>query len=618
MLQNKNTKLLKLILSSAFLILFIGLLMAWNTPVYGYEVSIYSSTPIIFWIALIFGYIVGVFLIILKFYHNNIPKVIFFGGIILLSLCSISLACLGILRGNILIGITDDVGTHLGILTELLKTGYLSSIYPLIHIGPGIFSLFANQNVFAITTYYPILYLGIYILGLYVLVRELFSNKIIAYIVLLIALFLPFGSAPYLSPYSPLLFIGMQSTIRLMPLFIYIVIKTVNNRSKEMLILSLIMCISLTFYHPMASLLMGIFCLSIIFYHIITSIKTGIWTKKDIYIPLSLLSTITLLFILWSGDLFGNGIIKGLTSLFTISNTELQSRNIGEITSFTTNADSFGYSLNTIIQIGSINLIIYLSLFCGLGYFLWTYIHNTHNQKLGYVYSFSLFLIGTTGLFLIMDIGFKYSRFLDEIYLIGIISAGYIIYLLCKKMKFSFPKKKNSQILLPIFLCIVICLASIFLFYSSPLSMSYGDQTTKMEWIGAETLLPYIDYTYDRTGIFLLGIQRYISALYGSSEHSGSYQYGNYHIISTSLHETEYAEQVPYHFGYDKYFSINEIYNQTTYLFIIKKDRLYYHAYYPEIEDFRWTLPDFQHLENDLAVNHVYYNGDLNLYLIIE
>jgi len=215
-----------------------------------------------------------------------------------------------------------------------------------------------------------------------------------------------------------------------------------------------------------------------------------------------------------------------------------------------------------------------------------------------------------------MNIGFKYSRFLDEIYLAGIISAGLVVYLIYRKLSIRFEGRKIMIIILLLSILMAMCGLSIFTFHPSPYTLNTGYQTTQAEFTGAETLLPYIDYDKNTTGIYFTGLQRYVSAIYGSAYTVGSYAYGDFVIISTSRGGIDYADGVPYHFGYDLGSSLSDNYGEGEYIFIIEKDKKFYQAYYPEMMQYRWTPEDFDHLGMDGGLSYVYDNGGLEMYVV--
>ena len=62
---------LKLLTILSFVVLTVGVISAWSTPVAGYEPDIYASTPLIFWIGIFLSYFTSTAIILLSSKENN-------------------------------------------------------------------------------------------------------------------------------------------------------------------------------------------------------------------------------------------------------------------------------------------------------------------------------------------------------------------------------------------------------------------------------------------------------------------------------------------------------------------------------------------------------------------
>ena len=608
----------KIPITFSFILLIIGIVAAWFTPVTGYEPDIYASTPIIFWIGIFFSYFISTVIILLSSKKNNtIPNYVTKTGIILIILTSLTLATLCLIRGYFGIDITGDVGSHIGELNTILNTGLISSYYPNIYLGPGAFALLTGNTVLSTINIYPIFYLGIYLLGVFLLTREIFPNKKIVILTTIVALYLPFGSAPYISGYEHVLFVGMQSTIRLIPILLYLVIKTCKTHSKPLFVATGVLCVSLVFYHPMASLLVLFLFTAVIIFNVLNKIIHKGWELYDIKFSVLMILTVGALFFLWSWKQFGPAIARGILSILVLSESDLTGSNAGELLSFASIAMGYGFDVLTILKMGTINLFIYACLVIGGLYYLLKCFKQNKGQYFGYIYTFIGLLGIATLAFMVMDIGFKYSRFLDEIYLGGIISAGLVLYLVLKGLSRHFSKHKVVLFCISICILIGVCGSSIVTIYPSPMSMDIGYQSTQLEFTGAETILPYINYEKNTTGIQMTGLQRYAHAIYGVANTVGNNYGDNQYLISSSKIFSEYAEQVPYHFGYDTGIdSLNCLYESGDTIFITETDKEYYKTYYPILMWDRWSPNDFEHLTMDKGLAYIYNNGEFTMYLV--
>ena len=70
----KRNQIIIIVAILSLLILFIGILVAWNTPATGFEPSIYTATPLIFWIAVSLNLILANHYCFLEYPINNALK----------------------------------------------------------------------------------------------------------------------------------------------------------------------------------------------------------------------------------------------------------------------------------------------------------------------------------------------------------------------------------------------------------------------------------------------------------------------------------------------------------------------------------------------------------------
>jgi hypothetical protein len=127
----------KSLLIISFLFLTGALVITWNSPATGFEPSIYNSTPLVLWIALIFSVIAGLFIVISSASTSdsdpgNLRKY----GFLLIFLCYAIGLSVFIIRGYYMWAITGDPATHIGYIGDILQTGYIAKIlfYPAMHI----------------------------------------------------------------------------------------------------------------------------------------------------------------------------------------------------------------------------------------------------------------------------------------------------------------------------------------------------------------------------------------------------------------------------------------------------------------------------------------------------
>ncbi len=102
----------KLIVSLCYLLLLLSVIISFNSPTTYYEPSIYTYTPIIFWISIFISTLVGIGLVLFsdELHSNNRIlgfSLVFFSYILCLSLF--------IIRGYYAWGINADTGISYGL-----------------------------------------------------------------------------------------------------------------------------------------------------------------------------------------------------------------------------------------------------------------------------------------------------------------------------------------------------------------------------------------------------------------------------------------------------------------------------------------------------------------------
>ena len=621
--ENRNT-ILKVLLCAAFILQTIGTLAAWNTPATGYEASIYWATPIIFWIALGFSFSVATAIILLNIFGDGVSRLLHYAGWGLLGTATFSLASLCIIRGYDSIGIGEDAGAHIGALSGVVQSGFFDTYYPSIYTGPGAFQILSGVSTMETVAIYPIFYLFVFLIGVFVLTREIFPEKGTAYIITLLAFYLPIGTAIYLAPYYPILFIGMQSTIRLFPIIFFASVVTLHRKHSGYLLLASIFAASMAFYHPMASLLLMMTYTAIILHYVLQKKLLQAHTDLSIKAIFVAFCTTISLFILWSWSMFGTGIVGGVLSVLTVFE-DVGNREVGKLSSFASDAVNYGYSIDTILQIGIINIIIYGLFIFGMCLYLLKYRVNKNYSKIGILFLLAGILVAVTGVLIFIDIGFRFSRFLDEVYLLAIIFAGFFLYQIgatLQKWRKILDNRKVFVILLVISL--VICGFSVVSFHPSPFTKEDSSQDTASTDRAMETLLPRINTDYNISGIYFSYPNRYrnIQESMTSSAYTTYWYDENGTVASaygTGILDGASITLPPYHFGYDTVDETGMLYDISSYLLLFERDLAHYLLVIPELQEFRWNHTDFIHLDSsDSSVIKYYNNGEFKSYIISQ
>ncbi len=122
-------------------------------PSGGYEISIYSSTPLVFWIAIILGLLNGIFILTLAFFEK-IGKVWIIGlfEIIFFNVIAISLYAL---RGYVLYLGRGDTASYVGMALDVNKYGnFTDNFYPITSIYISQIGQIANISIYDISIFF--------------------------------------------------------------------------------------------------------------------------------------------------------------------------------------------------------------------------------------------------------------------------------------------------------------------------------------------------------------------------------------------------------------------------------------------------------------------------------
>lgn len=617
-LLSHKLNIIKLV--AAFLLTFyvIAILSAWTTPVSCFEVSIYTKTPTIYWLSVILSMTTGIILICTYVFFNVRETLVKFIGILLLIFGSISLGVVQLIRGYFAINIDGDTGTHIGLINSVINSGTLPSTYSSYY--PGLFSesaichLLTSTNTITLTNYIPYIFIFIFILGSYLLAREVLPNSKMVNITLIVLLTLPFGSAPIVGLYPFYFAPGLCST-QLIPLLLYIILKMQKYPKKMMFIIS-ILGIAMIFYHPLQTI--ELLCFFVVMLVIYGFVHRNEQLIRDNYYRALIAASIVIfiLFFIWSWNFWGNMIVNMVNSLFTIEN--IDERGVEYFMNGLNEGNIYGYSLITYLKIGAIDIIIYsmipLSILFAIKYISKLRLNKQLNLIALLIYV--LLLIFLTCFMVISTNDIAPTRLLNVVHMCGIIFSGFVIYNTI--LLVSHIHHPKSAMIIRCSICavlILIMMVSVFTLYLSPLTLHQTYQTTKTEYIGTQTLFPIINYEYSLTGIHYTRPERYIHAISGERGVVATNIYGPSLYLDPGYQDS--VSKLPYNFNYNKYDTLSESYTNSTYIFIMQRDHEAFVEYFPSIENIRWSRMDFMHLDNDESVSEVYNNGGFNLYITL-
>jgi hypothetical protein len=251
----KQQRISLILLIASFVMLGISLIITWMNPATKYEVSIFLSTPGIYWVSLLVNLFTG-FFVAVKFNFTAENKMLKSGAITLLFITFASFLSLWIIRGYYL-WCPGDPLTHLGWIKDTLLTGHTSKdiIYPITHIYLAQIASVCNINPIIPHKYVPLFFGILFILFMYQFAKSILPDKLSTTIVLLLSFVPMHGWFLNLTP-------NYLSNL-LLPLVFFILITYIKKRGYQWCILFLVMVFLYPAFHPVPSLALLIMIISL-------------------------------------------------------------------------------------------------------------------------------------------------------------------------------------------------------------------------------------------------------------------------------------------------------------------------------------------------------------------
>jgi len=599
----------KSILIILFLFLSVALVITWSVPSTGFESSIYNSTPLVLWIALISSVIVGISVVIqsastFNFGRGNLWKY----GFLLIFLCYAIGLSLFIVRGYYMWALTGDPSGHIGWSNDILQTGHIPKIifYPITHIFLSEISLVTNLSPSFFYLIIPFFFGLLCVVFMFFFVRVLSSHQIEPVIAGILACTFTYGWYFILTPN------GLANL--LFPMVLFLMFKYLMSNKFSWAIL---LCISLILYpvfHPLPSIMLALILITLWIPHKVHDVWDAIREKNpkflntkriniNVLIPFLIL---TIWFIFW----------YSFYSIWGITITEVYQKIMAEggptqltgVTHLVGYAQGYGYNVVEIFLKMYGNLLVFSILSIISFFLLWKKVSK--GQKEGNIFSlygpWAVLCIFVPALYY-FNLPFGPLRFLFYLFILETVFVAYLI-------SYTIIKSRESKSRFLFWLTkvvLVVLVAGLFLsglinLYPSPYNMTISAQSTQSEVAGMVYFLEYRNITIPVSG-FGTAVGRFADFLLTKEKRSEQHlpQYINA------------ADYPPWHFGYTQFPSIAYLYQNETYLIIQQKDKLRYIDYFPEMAKYRFTVGDFERLNSDSGANLLYSNGGFDFLIIV-
>lgn len=569
-------------------LLSIAVTVSVTPPASGYEVNIYASYPIHFWISVIGAIFVGQLLVLQSVGSEgeNTGRVF---GVAFALVAILTLLLLPYLRGYPVYG-RADVLTHIGLVRDLTEYGIEGNIYPPTHLLlaslAGATGIEPIRLINLLSVVFTLLFVG----SMYLLVTHLFPNREMAKYALPFVLFPVAGGVHVTSvPYG--------LSVLMVPFVVYLLLKEQRAQMVSLRVILLFAIVGIVLFHPLTAMFIA---MAFVVYVAVKRIPTFETSQLG---PTHAASFTLLVF----GGWYLNN--AGIIIRFRTVTTDFLNPDSGggsELASTTETVNRTGAAMSDVLRIaffeygGEVIVFGLATIFVAIVTALWM-----QNRQAPDVFTFAfgctmLLFAGVGVLFLTNDFIVGFGRPLSFGKLFAAPLAGVLWYVVWQ-LRDTRRWRTVTTAALSVVLLVVVTVTLIGMF-TSPLIAETNQQTTQMELDGMEW---FLEHRNDDILINEFGIRQYRfdHAQNGAEE------------PSPAIRRDE--TRPPDHFNYTTYDTLGESYGDDRYLLLTQLGRVTYPAKFPDYRDqWRFTEDDFERLEYDRSVARVYDNGEFDVYRI--
>lgn len=581
-----NESLLNKLSMSGLILTFISItifLMYFNVS--NYEISVYGSYPIYFWVFLILIELIGIQILIIELINNKKTNHSIIG---ILLIYFVNLLILLVPLKYYFYGMDDSI-SHAGYIKDILISGNsgISDFYPLSHIWVVIVSIISNLSYLKIILLAVPLFYSVYIIGIFLLSKKITTDENKRNFILIFSTIFPVGI--YTSQFYP---IGLG--IFCIPLILYLFLKKDKIQYSFLFVL---ICFFAVFLHPLISvfliLALATYGASSFLYLKFNKIESGKFRFS--YITNSILLLIVTL-IAWMGSFWIFGAkIQSLVYWITgeAQNSYIQS--YGQAVAKT------HFSIFETIYLAT---KIYGPFFIYFALFIIAFIYIIHklvkNKKVSKEQIFFLLLtiiFGVIAVFFLVT-GFNLASNPVRIFAMLSITSSILSALVYYEIVALRPKRIKFLIIQLLSLILVFSMIlGIFNIHPSPITNYPSSDVSKAEYTGGEWLVTKSNLT---NKIFPV-----------SSEFADRMRDGT---LGFEMGSKGSVGHPPSHFGYENYSSINSSMNQSSLIAVTAYDKAYYGKIWTTQGSF--NLNDFNKLKDDYNCNYIYTDGEFQVWYV--
>lgn len=585
----------KIISTIGFICLSLAILIAYGYPAKGYELSIYTQTPLCVWILLAVCIICGLIIIFNEVINEKKNK-FWLTGFLLLLLTRISLLYLPFVRGYYTWD--GDNISHIGYIKNIVFSGHFANenFYPITHSILAIIKLISNVSIETVVNYSTAFISAFFVISIYLLSKTVLKERnaqILSVAAIAVVFFNRYNM--YLMPNG--------WSVLLLPFVVYLFFKSYDSLKYR--ILMIIALVIYPFFHPLSSVILAIILLTI------GAVEIAIASIKKRKFSINLLRKVPIIQILIL-------LVILVSWILSFKTFEPNIRNLYQAIITGASPDviaSMGETLDKInvSGVGFVQLLIKIYgdeiLFIALTFFAVVILLKKYLGQKQFLKNDKNLISLLSVTFVIGIIYFIYlfniipglgnlaaQRLLAYLVIFTPIFAGYVFWHLMKK-------KNNYAVYMSTFsLLIMVSALTILNIFPSPYVIEPNPQVTQMDMHGFRWIISNKNDSIKSKDFaeVMSPPYRYTDAIVGHEK--------RLEVLGKR------SPKIPDHFNYNLYRTVGESFEEDKYLVLTKFDKIVYDTVWDEVG--RFSSDDFVKLNNDITAVRLYCNGECDTWKV--
>jgi len=507
---------------------------------------------------------------------------------------------LPVFRGYYVASLGDEIG-HLGMLKQISLTGHTGSenVYPISHILSSEVSYLSGLEARFVTRMMPVVFYLLYMLGLYLLAREMGGRSG------QVPLAMAFGCV-LLFLYFEYNFLPTHFFLLLVPLVLFLLLKKMTSTHRfEYVAVFVIMLILLPFVHPYGSILfvamLLVFGIASIAHRALArrtqpAIDAPAFSPSGVVVPILIVFVVFFAWF-WNFSEFEGTVLRTFRFFTTGGGPSAAERMAEKM--FMAGLSPLEYVELFINQYGHIALFGLLSL-AAIFFLIRMARFSPRPPRTEHI--FFAMLVVVFGLLWVATmlgdfVNVGQHRTLMWALVASTLLNGVFVYEWLAKLEHKRLKVFSCLIAVVI---IVSAIIGVFSVYPSPHTKVPNMQVTKMDWNGMEWFLMHKSGEHTFYVVNELS-RRFPGAFYGIDLPQPS-------NVGDFL-------KVPPRYGYSDNETFGNPADTEQYLVITEYDRAYFEQLWPDVEE-QVTARDFSKLNLDPMASRVYFNGGLEIWRV--